>query len=154
MWNTPSQTARNGWRDLEFQRKPKYLSRLGKELDAEAGRDAVYTAALNVLAVAREHLGSLDRVSRVVRLGVFLAVYGDFFDHPKVADAASDLFRDVFGIEKMSVRSVIGVVSLPLGVPVIARCHLRSCRAVKWRETKGAWSEFYEAINPAASSYR
>jgi enamine deaminase RidA (YjgF/YER057c/UK114 family) len=98
--------------------KPKFVGRLGKELDAEAGRDAVYIAALNVLAAAKEHLGSLDRVTRVVRLGVFIATSGDFFDQPRVADAASDLFRDVFGTEKTSVRQVIGIASLPLGVPV------------------------------------
>jgi len=98
--------------------KPKFLGRLGKELDVEAGREAVYIAALNVLGAAKEHLGSLDRVTRVVRLSVFIATSGDFFDQPRVADAASDLFRDVFGIEKTSVRQVIGVASLPLGVPV------------------------------------
>jgi enamine deaminase RidA (YjgF/YER057c/UK114 family) len=98
--------------------KPKYVGRLGKELDAETGRDAVYAAALNVLAAAKEHLGSLDRVTRVVRLGVFMATHGDFFDQPKVADAASDLFRDVFGNEKMAVRQVIGVASLPYGMPI------------------------------------
>ena len=99
-------------------RKPKYVGRLGKELDAEAGRDAAYTAALNVLAAAKEHLGSLDRVTRIVRLGVYIATSGDFFDQPKVADGASDLFRDVFGIEKASVRVIIGVASLPLGLPI------------------------------------
>ena len=98
--------------------KPKYLGRLGKELDAESGRDAVRTAALGALAATREHLGSLDRVTRVVRLGVFIATSGDFFDQPRVADAASDLFRDVFGSDKMAVRLVIGVASLPLGMPV------------------------------------
>ena len=98
--------------------KPKYVGRLGKELDVEAGRDAAYTAALGVLAAAKKHLGSLDRVTRVVRLGVFIATSGDFFDQPRVADAVSDLFRDVFGIEKTSVRLVIGVASLPLGMPV------------------------------------
>jgi enamine deaminase RidA (YjgF/YER057c/UK114 family) len=98
--------------------KPKYVGRLGKELDAETGRDAVRTAALSALAAAREHLGSLDRVTRVVRLGVFIATSGDFFDQPRVADAASDLFRDVFGADKMAVRLVIGVASLPLGIPV------------------------------------
>jgi enamine deaminase RidA (YjgF/YER057c/UK114 family) len=98
--------------------KPKYLGRLGKELDAEAGREAAYTAALNVLAAAKKHLGSLDRVTRVVRLGVFMATSGDFFDQPRVADAVSDLFRDVFGSEKMAVRVVIGVASLPLGMPI------------------------------------
>jgi enamine deaminase RidA (YjgF/YER057c/UK114 family) len=98
--------------------KPKYVGRLGKELDIEAGRDAAYTAALGVLAAAKEHLGSLDRVTRVVKLGLFIATYGDFFDQPRIADAVSDLFRDVFGIEKTSVRVIIGVASLPLGVPI------------------------------------
>jgi len=98
--------------------KPKYLGRLGRELDVEAGRDAVYTAALNALAAAQEHLGSLDRITRVVRLGVFIATSGDFFDQPRVADGASDLFRDIFGADKTPVRTVIGVASLPLGMPV------------------------------------
>ena len=97
--------------------KPKYVGRLGKELDVEAGRDAAYTAALSVLA-AKKHLGSLDRVTRVVRLGVFIATSGDFFDQPIVADAVSDLFRDVFGAEKTGVRLVIGVASLSLGMPI------------------------------------
>ena len=98
--------------------KPKYLGRLGKELDTNAGRDAAYTAALGALAAAKDHLGSLDRIARVVRLGVFIATDGDFFDQPKVADGVSDLFRDVFGIERASVRTVIGVASLPLGMPI------------------------------------
>ena len=98
--------------------KPKYVGRLGKELDIEAGRDAAYTAALGILAAAKAHLGSLDRVTRVVRLGVFIATSGDFFDQPRVADAASELFRDIFGSENLPVRLVIGVASLPLGVPI------------------------------------
>jgi enamine deaminase RidA (YjgF/YER057c/UK114 family) len=98
--------------------KPKYLGRLGKELDAEAGRDAVRTAALGGLAAAKQHLGSLDRITRVVRLGVMLATSGDFFDQPHVADAASELFLAIFGPDKTSTRQVIGVASLPLGMPV------------------------------------
>ena len=98
--------------------KPKYVGRLGKELDAEAGRDAAYTAALSALAAAKQHLGSLDKVTRVVRLGVFMASSGDFFDQPRVADAVSDLFRDIFGSDNMPVRLVIGVASLPLGMPI------------------------------------
>src|SRR5215469_14684172 len=98
--------------------EPKFIGRLGKEFDVEAGREAAYIAALNVLAAAKEHLGSLDRVTRVVRLAVYIATSGDFFDQPRVADAVSDLFRDVFGIEKTSVRVVIGVASLPLGMPI------------------------------------
>ena len=98
--------------------KPKYLGRLGKELDVEAGRDAALTAALSGLAAVKEHLGSLDKVTRVVRFSIFMATHGDFFDQPIVADAVSDLLRDVFGPEKIPVRMVIGVASLPLGLPI------------------------------------
>jgi enamine deaminase RidA (YjgF/YER057c/UK114 family) len=98
--------------------EPKFLGRLGKELNAEQGRGAAYAAALNVLALARQQLGSLDKVSRVVRLGVYMATTGDFSDQVKVADAASEVFRDIFGEDKVSSRLVFGVESLPLGVPV------------------------------------
>jgi enamine deaminase RidA (YjgF/YER057c/UK114 family) len=98
--------------------KPKYQGRLGKELDAAAGRDAARTAGLSALAAIKAHLGSLDKVVRIVRLGVFMATHEDFFDQPKVADGASDLFASVFGAEGVSARLVIGVASLPLGVPI------------------------------------
>jgi hypothetical protein len=61
----------------------------------EAGRKAAHLAALNVLAVARQHLGSLDKVTRIVQLGVSVATSGDVRDQPKVADAASELLQDV-----------------------------------------------------------
>src|SRR5213079_2938610 len=72
----------------------------------------------NVLAVARQHLGSLDKVKRIVRLGVSVATSGDVRDQPKVADAASELLQDVFGKDKSPCRLVYGVASLPLGTPV------------------------------------
>ena len=97
----------------------QFVGRLGKELDESAGRDALRTATLNALSVAKGYLGSLDRVSKVVRVGVYLATSGDFYNQPIVADAASEFLRDVFGEDKMSVRSVIGVASLPLGTPVM-----------------------------------
>jgi hypothetical protein len=98
--------------------EPKFVGRVGKELNAEQGGSAACTAALNVLAVARQHLGSLDKISRVVRLGVYIATAGDFFDQAKIADAASELLRDIFGEDKISSRLVFGVESLPFGVPV------------------------------------
>src|SRR5205823_10533276 len=70
---------------------------VGKDLDVRAGREAAHTAALNVLALTKRQLGSLNRVSRVVRLGVYVAATTEFTEHPKVADAASQLLRDVFG---------------------------------------------------------
>ena len=98
--------------------KPKYVGRLGAELDTKAGYDAARTAGLSALAAAKSYLGSLDRVRRVIRLGIFMATHGDSVDQPVVADGASNLFRDVFGAENLSVRLVIGVASLPLGVPI------------------------------------
>src|SRR5213596_3965815 len=99
-------------------RTAKFTGRIGAELDVEAGRKAAHLAALNVLAVARKHLGSLDQVRRVVRLGVSIATSGDVRDQPKVADGASELLQDVFGTNKSPCRLVYGVASLPLGAPV------------------------------------
>jgi enamine deaminase RidA (YjgF/YER057c/UK114 family) len=96
----------------------KVIGRLGKELDVEAGRNAAYLATLNALAVARQHLGSLDKVSRVVRLGVSIATADEFSEHIGVADAASELLRNIFGPERISSRLIFGVASLPLRVPV------------------------------------
>ena len=96
----------------------KFIGRVGAELEVEAGRKAAELAALNALAVARQHLGSLDKVTRIVRLGVYVATVGDVRDHPKVADGASNLLQDVFGASKNPSRLVYGVASLPLGAPV------------------------------------
>ena len=96
----------------------KFVGRVGAELDVEAGRKAARLAALNVLAVTRQHLGSLDKVTRVVRLGVSVATSGDVREQPKIADAASELLQDVFGKDKNPCRLVYGVASLPLGTPV------------------------------------
>ncbi len=74
----------------------KFIGRVGAELEVQAGRQAAHLAALNALAVAREHLGSLDRVTRIVRLGVSVARVGDVREHPKVADGASELLQNVF----------------------------------------------------------
>src|SRR5438067_10495989 len=99
-------------------RAAKFVGRVGAELDVADGRKAAHLAALNVLAVARQHLGSLDKVTRIVRLTVSVATSGDVRDQPKVADAASELLQDVFGSDKNPCRCVYGVASLPLGVPV------------------------------------
>jgi enamine deaminase RidA (YjgF/YER057c/UK114 family) len=99
-------------------REAKFIGRVGSELDVQAGRKAAHLAALNALAVARQHLGSLDKVTRIVRLGVSIATSGDVRDQPKVADGASELLQDVFGKDKNPSRLVYGVASLPLGAPV------------------------------------
>ena len=96
----------------------KFIGRVGSEFDVQTGRQAARLAALNGLAVAREYLGSLDRIIRIVRLGVSLATTDDCREHPKVADGASDLLQDVFGKDKNPTRLITGVASLPLGTPV------------------------------------
>jgi enamine deaminase RidA (YjgF/YER057c/UK114 family) len=95
---------------------PEFLGRLGDSLSVEQGRSACRLAALNSLALARGQLGSLDRITRVVRQTTSLATTHDFSQHAKVADGASELLADVFGREKMPTRMVYGVSSLPAGV--------------------------------------
>jgi enamine deaminase RidA (YjgF/YER057c/UK114 family) len=96
----------------------KFVGRVGAEFDVETGRQAARLAALNGLAVARAYLGSLDKITRMVRLGVSLATTEDCRDHPKIADGASDLLQDIFGKDKNPSRLINGVASLPLGTPV------------------------------------
>jgi enamine deaminase RidA (YjgF/YER057c/UK114 family) len=99
-------------------REAKFIGRIGADLDLEAGRAAARMAALNGLAIARQHLGTLNKVKRIVRLGVAVATSGDVRDQPKVADGASELLQDVFGKGRNPSRLVYGVASLPLGTSV------------------------------------
>jgi enamine deaminase RidA (YjgF/YER057c/UK114 family) len=99
-------------------RTAKFVGRVGAELDTAAAREAARLAAMNAVALVRHHLGSLDRVKRIVRLGVSVATEGNVRDQPKVADGASDFLQDVFGPDKNPTRLVYGVASLPLGTPV------------------------------------
>jgi hypothetical protein len=78
-------------------------------------KSLVSAAPLNSLN-ARSQSPAPD--TRIVRLGVSVATSGDFSDHPRVADAASELLRDIFGKDKSPCRLVYGVASLPLGTPV------------------------------------
>ncbi|MDF0697104.1 RidA family protein [Rhizobium sp. MC63] len=98
--------------------EPRYIGRLGGALTSEDGRKAAETATLSALSAAKDYLGSLESVLRIVKLGVYIATEGDFRDHPRVADGASELLLAVFGEEKLSGRVVLGVASLPLGMPV------------------------------------
>ncbi len=99
-------------------RTAKFVGRVGAELDTAAGCEAARLAAMNAVAVARQYLGSLDRVKRIVRLGVSVATEGNFVEQPKVADETSEFLEDVFGPDRNPTRLVYGVASLPLGTPV------------------------------------
>ena len=98
--------------------KPYLTGRIGAELTVDQGREATRIAALNALAVARAHLGTLDRITRVVRLAVFQVATDTFREHVEVADAASELFRGIFGVERSHSRLVTGIASLPHGLCV------------------------------------
>jgi enamine deaminase RidA (YjgF/YER057c/UK114 family) len=99
-------------------RKLAIAGRLGEKLSVKDGQEAARIASLNALAVAKEHLGDLDRVKKLVKLTVLMATTEDFAEHAAVADGASDLFVNLFGRETGHVRLVYGVQSLPIGAPV------------------------------------
>ncbi len=97
----------------------QYLGRLGDGLTAEDGYQAGRLAGLNLIAQARAACnGDLDRVTRVVKLGGFVACTSTFTDHPKVINGASDLMAEVFGDRGHHARAAVGCPSLPLGVAV------------------------------------
>jgi enamine deaminase RidA (YjgF/YER057c/UK114 family) len=98
--------------------KPSHLGHLGDGVDPEDGRAAARTCAVNVLAALKAELGELSRVRRVVKVTGFVASTPGFTDHPKVVNAASELFGDAFGDAGRHARAAVGVAALPLGVPV------------------------------------
>ena len=100
-------------------RKLAIAGRLGESLSVKEGQEAARMASLNALAVAKEHLGDLDRLKKLVKLTVLIATTEQFTEHASVADGASDLFVQIFGPEAGHTRLVYGVQSLPVGAPVI-----------------------------------
>ncbi|MEE9277730.1 MAG: RidA family protein [Dehalococcoidia bacterium] len=92
--------------------------KLGRELSLEEGRTAARQCGLNCLAAAAGLLGSLDRVVRVVRLTGYVASAEGFTQQPQVVNAASELFRDVFGDDGVGSRLALGVAELPRGAAV------------------------------------
>ncbi|MDB6154219.1 MAG: Endoribonuclease [Chthoniobacteraceae bacterium] len=93
--------------------------RLGKELSVKQGQEAARIASLNALAAAREYLGTLDRLKKLVKLTVLMVTTDQFVDHATVADGASNLFVQIFGQEVGHVRLVYGVQSMPIGAPLV-----------------------------------
>ena len=92
--------------------------RLGEDLDLEAGTAAARRCGVMLLAQIKAALGSLDRVERILKLGVFVNSAPGFTDQPKVANGASELMQQVFGEPGRHARSAVGVAVLPLGVAV------------------------------------
>jgi enamine deaminase RidA (YjgF/YER057c/UK114 family) len=98
--------------------KPQFVGHVGGLLTVEDGCRAAQLACLGGLSTARTYLGSLDRITAVAKLGVYIATAGDFRDHARVADGASQVLLDLFGSKMLSGRIVLGVASLPLGLPI------------------------------------
>ena len=92
--------------------------RIGDTMTMKEGEAAARRCAVGMLAQMQSALGSLDKVARVVKLGVFVNSTADYTDHPKVANGASDLMVAVFGDAGRHARSAVGVAALPLGVAV------------------------------------
>jgi enamine deaminase RidA (YjgF/YER057c/UK114 family) len=92
--------------------------RLGEDVDLEGGMAAARRCGIMLLAQIKAALGSLDRVERIVKLGVFVNSSPNFVEQPKVANGASELMQDVFGEPGRHARSAVGVSALPLGVAV------------------------------------
>jgi enamine deaminase RidA (YjgF/YER057c/UK114 family) len=95
-----------------------FQGRLGETMDAAQGAALARLCAINLIAQMQAALGSLDRVERIVKLGVFVSSTPDFTQQPEVGNGASDLMVAVFGDAGRHARSAVGVAVLPRGVGV------------------------------------
>jgi enamine deaminase RidA (YjgF/YER057c/UK114 family) len=98
------------------------MGKLGRDLNVEQGYQAARSVGLDLLAVMRTELGSLDKVKRVVKVLGMVNAVPEFTDHPKVINGCSDLFVEVLGEAGKHARSAVGMGSLPMGIPVEIEC--------------------------------
>ena len=104
---------------LPFKDGKLVTGRVGDGVSLEDGQEAAKLCALMIVAQVKAALGgSLSRVERIVKLGVFVNSTGDFTDQPKVANGASDLMVALFGDAGKHARSAVSVPALPLGAAV------------------------------------
>ena len=103
---------------LPFKDGQLVTGRLGEDVALEDGTEAARLCGLMLLAQIKKHVGDLSRVTRIVKLGVFVNSATTFTDQPKVANGASELMADVFGEAGKHARSAVGVPVLPLGAAV------------------------------------
>jgi enamine deaminase RidA (YjgF/YER057c/UK114 family) len=94
------------------------VGKLGADLDVDAGREAARLTGLALLATLRAELGSLDRVTRIVKMLGMVNATPEFGDHPQVMNGCSDLLVEVFGDAGRHARSAVGMGSLPMGMAV------------------------------------
>jgi enamine deaminase RidA (YjgF/YER057c/UK114 family) len=103
-----------------YQSDGTYIcGKVGADIDVAAGQAAARQAGLAILASMKAHLGSLDRIKRVIKLLGLVDCPPDFKEHPQVINGCSELYRDIFGEEVgVGVRSAVGMGSLPGGMAV------------------------------------
>lgn len=95
-----------------------HLGKVGKDLTLEQGKDAARQTGLAILATLRAHLGSLDKVKRLVKTYGMVNCTDDYKDQPKVINGYSELMKDVFGEAGVGARSAVGHNALPGGMAV------------------------------------
>jgi enamine deaminase RidA (YjgF/YER057c/UK114 family) len=108
--------AGKGPRPGKDGRRPK--GKVGRDYTVEEAYQHARTVGLDLLAVMRHELGSLDKVKRVVKVLGMVNASPEFEDHPKVINGCSDLFVQVLGDKGKHARSAVGMGSLPMGIPV------------------------------------
>lgn len=94
------------------------VGKVGDRIDVDQAYQHARLAGLHLLSVVRATVGSLDQVTRVVKLTGFVNCTATFADHPRVIDGCSDLFERVFGEAGRHARSAVGVNSLPMNISV------------------------------------
>ena len=97
---------------------PMRKGKLGDGVTIEEAAGLARQCALQAVAIVRNELGTLDKVTRVIRVGGFVASAEGFIDHPKVVNGASQLLLDLFGEAGRHARVAVGLAELPFGVPV------------------------------------
>lgn len=95
-----------------------HTGKLGADLDVDAGQAAARQTGLAILATLRGHLGSLDKVTRLVKVLGMVNSTADYTDHPRVINGFSDLMVEVFGDAGRGARSAVGMGSLPGNIAV------------------------------------
>jgi enamine deaminase RidA (YjgF/YER057c/UK114 family) len=95
-----------------------YIGKVGKDLSVEEAYEAARLVALNCLASAKNVIGNLDRIKRVVKILGMVNCTADFGDQPKVINGASDLLVQLFGDVGRHARSAVGMQALPFGIAV------------------------------------
>jgi enamine deaminase RidA (YjgF/YER057c/UK114 family) len=98
--------------------KPAHTGKVGAEITIEGGRDAAETVMLNILGTLKAELGQLARISRFLKLLVFVNATPEFAEHHLVADGATDLLVKAFGDIGRPARSAVGMSSLPFNFAV------------------------------------